>query len=116
MNSNAGNAFVQTSKQDKLFSAANDAIFLHDFQEIILGEEDSNDDRLDDMLTYALFGSAVWSLKGLKSLDDKTITGIQVGEKLSKVALDKTIVAVLFVNTIKHIEKGNYDKAISKFF
>lgn len=61
MNSNAGNAFVQTSKKDKLFSAANDAIFLHDFQEIILGEEDSNDDRLDDMLTYVSFVNIAWA-------------------------------------------------------
>lgn len=61
MNSNVGNVFVQTSGQDRLFSAANDAIFLHDFHEIILGEEDSNDDRLDDILTYASFVNIAWA-------------------------------------------------------
>lgn len=34
MNSNVGNAFVQTSKQDKLFSAANDAIFYMIFKKL----------------------------------------------------------------------------------
>ncbi|MGP1607485.1 MAG: hypothetical protein ACTTGU_04990 [Moraxella sp.] len=84
MNSNVGNAFVQTSKQDKLFSAANDAIFYMIFKKLFWEKKILM--MIGWMICLPMLYLEVWfeGLKGLKSLDDKTITDIQVGGKVKQ--------------------------------